>query len=154
MDPKSIFKSLQIIFRALSAGQIIFFFIAVMLVQYGSIQPDPSMSNIFIIVVAVIAFSNIFVSRFVYKSLVEKDKYNDLEKKMISFRTNNIIRLAFIEGSGLISIVGLIVTGNYIFAGFFIAIFAFFFLNKPTLERFAEDYSVSSSELNKIEQQK
>ncbi len=144
---KNFFTSLNIIFFALFAGQTIFFIVGLFLIQSGNITVNPTLDTVFMFVTPVVILSAILVSKFIYAKLVGNfDKSSLLENKMISFRTNSIIKLAILEGANIFSISIMIITANYFYAAFFVILITLFFFNRPTKEQFIMDYEITADE--------
>jgi hypothetical protein len=73
--------------------------------------------------------------------------YNDdLLSKISKYRTFKIIQWALVESVGFLSIVGFIITGNYLYAIVFLFMLGYFFLIKPTKEQFIKDFKISSDQ--------
>lgn len=150
-DPNKMLFNLNIIFLALLSGQIIYFIVGIVLLQTNGAQDLSEISKIFMYIVPLVNAAIILAARFIYgKNLVSLSKDHSLEKKMQSYLTNNIIKLALLEGANLINISVMIITSNYFFAGFFVIIIALYYLNKPTKEKFITEHELSSDEVMKI----
>ena len=145
------FTTVNILFFALVSGQTIYFFIGLFLIQSGNMQGIPGLNTIFMFITPVVVLTSILVSKFIYsKQVASFDRTSSLENKLIFYRTNNIVKLALLEGANIFNISIMIITANYFFAAFFIIIIALFFLNRPTKEKFIMDYEISSDEAIKI----
>lgn len=150
MNNKDIIKTTQIIFWAILTGQIVFLVIAVFLVQSSKIEANPELTFILMIVILMLVIPAIVVGPMVYRTLLTKSLHKkSVEDKLIAFRQNTIIKLALIEAPVLFSLVSFIITGNYIFAVIALAVLVLFVFHKPTTEKFAEDYKLSVSEVEK-----
>lgn len=148
---KSFFPSLNIIFIALLSGQTIYFVLGLYLILSGDMRGMSELNTIFIFITPVIVLSSIAASKFIYsKQVSEFDKTLPLENKLISYRTNNIIKLALLEGANIFNISVMIITANYLFAALFIIIVVLFLLNRPTKEKFIMDYEISAEDVIKI----
>ncbi len=134
---ENFFTSLNIIFFALFAGQIIFFIVGLFLIQSGNITVMPELDTVFMFVMPVVVLSAMIASKFIYTKLVGNfNKSSSLKSKMNSYRTNNIIKLAILEGANIFSISIMIITANYFYAAFFVILITLFFFNRPTKEQF------------------
>lgn len=144
---KNFFASLIIIFFALFAGQTIYFIVGLFFIQSGNITLTPELNTIFMFITPVVILSSILASKFVYTKLVSSfDKSLPLESKMISYRINNIIKLALLEGANIFNISIMIITVNYLYAAFFVIVITLFFFNRPTKEKFIVDYEVTADD--------
>jgi hypothetical protein len=145
------FTTINILFFALLSGQTIYFFIGLFLIQSGNVKEVPGLNSIFMFITPVIVLSSFLASRFIYtKQVTDFDKSSSLEIKLVSYRTNNIIRFALLEGANIFNITIMIITVNYFFAALFIIIIVLFFLDRPTKEKFIVDYEISSDDSLKI----
>ncbi len=148
---RSFFPNLNIIFIALLSGQTIYFVLGLYLILSGDMRGMSELNTIFIFITPVVVLSSITASKFIYsKQVSEFDKTLPLENKLISYRTNNIIKLALLEGANIFNISVMIITANYLFAALFIIIVVLFLLNRPTKEKFIMDYEISAEDVIKI----
>ena len=145
------FRTNDIIFFAILAGQIIYFLIGLYLIQSGSTEGMESLKTIFMFVTPVVVLSSILAAKFIYSKMIfDFDKTQPLESKLISYRKNNIIKLALFEGANIFNISVMIITADYFFAALFIIIMILFFFNRPTKEKFIMNYEVSADDVLKI----
>ncbi len=145
------FTTIDILFFALLSGQTIYFFIGVFLIQSGNMEGLPGLNTIFMFITPVVVLSIVLSSKFIYsKQVASFDRTSSLENKLVSYRTNNIVKLALLEGANIFNISVMIITTSYFFAALFIIIIALFFLNRPTKEKLIVDYEISSDEVIKI----
>jgi hypothetical protein len=141
-------KSVQIIFLALLAGQIIFLFISVFLVQSGNVKPNDDLFLILFIVDLMIITPAIVVGPMIYRGFIERANSKKLtQEKFVLYRQGVIIKLALVEAPTIFSIVGYLLTGSVLFLILAIGVLILFFFHKPTLEKFAEDFNIPLSEL-------
>ena len=145
------FVTLNIIFFALFSGQVIYFFVALYLIQSGNINEYGGMNTIFMFITPIVVLSSILGSKFIYtKQVTEFDKSLPIENKLVSYRTANIIRLALLEGANIFNTSILIITANYFFAALFVIIIILFLFNRPNKEKFIMDYEVSADDAVKL----
>ena len=145
------FTTINILFFALLSGQTIYFLIGLFLIKSSNMKRIPDLDIIFMFITPVVVLSSILTSKFIYsKKVASFDKTSSLENKLVSYRTNNIIRFALLEGANIFNISVMIITANYFFAVLFIIMIALFFLNRPTKEKFIVDYEISSDDSLKI----
>ncbi|MEO8230905.1 MAG: hypothetical protein ABI638_01395, partial [Ignavibacteriota bacterium] len=105
------------------------------------------LNTLFMFVTPVVILSAIIASKIIYTKLVGNfNKSSSLENKMISYRTNNIIKLALLEGANIFNISIMIITANYLYAAFFVILITLFFFNRPTKEKFIMDYEVTADD--------
>ncbi len=145
---KTLFASIKNIFFGLLAGQIIYFMVGLFLIQSGNINTDSLLNTIFMFVTPVFILVSVYVSKVIYIKLVSSfDKSVSLENKIISYRSNNLIKLAILEGANLFNISVMIITSSYLYAAFFVILITLFFLNKPTKDKLIMDYEVTAEEV-------
>lgn len=141
-------KSVHIIFWTLLAGQIIFLFISVFLVQSGNVKPNEDLFFILFIVNLMIITPAIVLGPMIYRGFIERALSKKLTKgKFILYRQGVLIKMALVEAPIIFSIVGYLLTGSIIFLILAIGVLILFFFHKPTLEKFAEDFNIPFSEL-------
>lgn len=139
---KPFFTTLNIIFLGLLGGQLIYFAIALFLIQSGNMKGIEGVGTVFMFITPVVVFFSIFASKMIYSKLVNAfDKSRSIEERLNSYRTSNIVRLAIIEGANIFTISIMIITADYLYAAFFALLIAFFWLNKPGEEKFKMDYT-------------
>ena len=152
LNPENFFLTMNVLFFALAAGQIIYFVIVFYLISSGSFKsPAEDLTQIFLFLTPVIILTAVLGSKFIYSRLVNNaDKNVSLENKMISYRNSTIAKLAIIEASNIFTITVMLITGSYFFAPLSIIVLAFFFLNKPARDKFITNYEVSSGDAMKL----
>ena len=150
-NPAKMLQNLNIIFMALLSGQLIYFIVGIVLLQSGQSKGISEMSTMFMYIVPFINVVIILVARFLYgNNLAKLSKEVSIEIKSQSYLTNNIIKLALLEGANLINISIMIITNNYFFAGFFVIIITLYFLNRPSKDKFITEYELSSNDALKL----
>lgn len=141
----------NLLFSALLGSQLIYFIVGLLIIQSGNSDTMPGMNTVFMFIVPVINAAVILTAKFIYgKSLSNLNKDLALESKIKLYQTNNVIKLALLEGANIINISAMIITANYFFGAFFIIISALFFLNKPTIEKFIMEYELKPDDTVKI----
>ncbi|WP_337864848.1 hypothetical protein [Ignavibacterium sp.] len=141
-------KSLQIMFYAMLAGQIIFLFISVFLVQSGNIQLNENLFLVLFIVDLIIVAPAVVVGPMIYRGFINRSlSSKSNEEKFNFFRQGVIIKLALVEAPTIFSIVGYILTGSVVFLFLAVGVLVLFFFHKPSLEKFSEDFNIPLSEL-------
>ena len=145
------FPTLNLIFIAFFSGQIIYLLIGLFIIQNGNMKGIPGLNTIFMFITPVVILFSIFASKFIYsKQVASLDRSSSLESKLVSYRTGNIVKLALLEGANIFNVSVMIITANYFFAALFIIIIGFFFVNKPTKEKFILEFEISAEEALKI----
>ncbi len=142
------FKSIQIIFFALLAGQLIFLFISVFLIQSGNISTNEDLFLILFIIDLMIVTPAIVVGPMIYRSFMSRViPEMSLTDKINLYKQGTIIKLALVEAPTIFSIVGFLLTGSFVFLFLAIGIIILFFMHRPSVEKFCEDFQLSFSEI-------
>lgn len=150
-SPKENFKVTNIIFIALLAGMFLMLAAAYFVVSNNEYQTDDSIFNILLLVNAFLSGLMIFLPRKMYDAAVNLyDKSRDLGSKINHHRTQNIVRWAMIEASVLFAIVSAFVTGDLIFLAFALVMITFFYIHRPTIQKFETEYKLSSEERSQL----
>ena len=150
MDDNNIseqFRVTGIIYGALIFGPIIFFAIALFIVENKKFEPIQSINEIFKFLIPIAGFAVMFLARSIYNKNISPINYNDdLLSKISKYRTFKIIQWAQIEAGAFLSLVGFILTGNYLYAIVFLFLLGYFILIKPSKEQFINDLKISSEQ--------
>ena len=150
MDDNNIseqFRVTGIIYGALIFGPIIFFAIALFIVENKKFEPIQSINEIFKFLIPIAGFAVMFLARSIYNKNISSMNYNDdLLSKISKYRTFKIIQWAQIEAGAFLSLVGFILTGNYLYAIVFLFLLGYFILIKPSKEQFINDLKISSEQ--------
>lgn len=143
------FKSLNILFLAFLAGQVIMSAIFSYLVLQEKQNTSDALFGMFVPFVIVAAVG---LSYFIYnKRKVEGADLDDGEEKINHYFQTSILRMALLEGPILMILTFMFLDGdlNYlIYVGIGIVAFIYF---RPGQPQFISDYEVSMEEQNEIE---
>jgi hypothetical protein len=141
------FRVTRIIYGALIFAMITFFAISLFIVENKKNEPIQSIDEFFKLLIPLAGFAVMFLARCIYNKNISSVNYNDdLLSKISKYRTFKIIQWALVESVGFLSIVGFIITGNYLYAIVFLFMLGYFFLIKPTKEQFIKDFKISSDQ--------
>ncbi len=150
MDDNNIseqFRVTGIIYGALIFGLITFFAIALFIVENKKIEPIQSINEIFKFLIPIAGFAVMFLARSIYNKNISSMNYNDdLLSKISKYRTFKIIQWAQIEAGAFLSLVGFILTSNYLYAIVFLFLLGYLILIKPSKEQFISDLKISSEQ--------
>ena len=144
-------KSLDFIFVALLSSQLLsvltFYFL-----KSNNYIPDLELNGTIIkIIVMLINLSAFFLGKFFYNILVKKIHIDEpLEKKLNSFKTISLFRLALIESVNLINAIAFLFTGDNSILLVFIIMLVLFFTQRPTRQLFARDFNLTEEEKNSV----
>ena len=132
---KEYFKTLQIIYYALVAGQLIFVSIGFYMVKTGRFNiNNPSLNNVFIYIIPLIVIGGVLLSNFIFnKKLNDAKGKPSLIEKMTTYRTCLIIRYGLLEGPSFLAVIAYLVTNSIIFLGLAGLIIVLFSTFKPTI---------------------
>jgi uncharacterized membrane protein len=148
---QNFFTTLNIIFIALSIGQLIFFGVVFFIASQNSIQRSLDLDSILLYLSPIYSISMIFLSKFLYNKYSQNvDKSLDIKSKAMKYRTASIVNWAMLESANLFSLVSFLITGNYVHLLIFTGVFAGFILNRPSKEKFITDYNVTTDEINNL----
>ncbi len=150
MDDNNIseqFRVTGIIYGALIFGLITFFAIALFIVENKKIEPIQSINEIFKFLIPIAGFAVMFLARSIYNKNISSVNFNeDLFAKIAMYRTFKIIQWAQIESGAFLSLVGFILTSNYLYAIVFLFLLGYLILIKPSKEQFINDLKISSEQ--------
>lgn len=144
---KEQFKSINILWLALLAGQLIFFLVTYFLVP-GTGNESMEIFQTIVPVVMLGALGGVYlISR---RRTVEGAALDSLEEKVNHYRATIIIRSALLEGANLLAIVAMLIDqpGPYLLY-FAVGIAAFLYF-RPVINRFVQDYQVSEQEAQEL----
>lgn len=142
------FKVLQIIFYALVAGQVMFGFVALLLIQMAGFNAElQDLENILLIIVCVFVFSGYLGSRIFFQVRMKSARArNSLAEKMDDYRGAVIIRFALLEGPSMLSIIAYLITGLWAFLIIAAFIIVIFFALRPTPDKAINDLQLNLNE--------
>jgi hypothetical protein len=144
---KNQMKITNTIFVGLTSGLIVFFIVAVYLMQNKFAVQAQVPDTILTFLVPVFGLLMMSLSRLLYKKFLSRlspDK--DLIQKLIQYRTSKIISWAMIEAAALPALIASILTLNYLYIAVFVLLFGYFLLSRPTRESFVKDFRLTSDE--------
>jgi len=149
---KDYFRSLQISYFGLIAGQVLFGAFALFIDLV--VQPDFALNQIrdvLIYIVPLIAFVGILGSNLVFKSRLKRLKIKvKLIEKTNDYRAALIVRYALLEGPSFFALVIYYLTGDMLFLGVSGLIVAVFLTIRPTIERAASDLDLNLNDKQAI----
>jgi hypothetical protein len=141
------FRLTGIVYSALIFGMIIFFAIALFLVESKKFEPVQSIDEILKLLIPLVGFAVMYFARVIYKKNISSVNFHDdLLSKFSRYRTFKIIQWSLVESVGFLSVVAFIITGNYFYTIVFLFMLGFFVLIKPTKEEFFRDLKISSEQ--------
>jgi len=145
-------KTLKIIFFALLSGLIFFSVVTPLIRQTGSFPEDFPYRNWLLVFIILFAVVSISIGILVYnRRLTSIHEMSSLADKLSAYREALIIRYATVEAPSFFAIIGYLLSGNMIILGIGLAIIAWFFTMRPSIEKIAEDLELNPEEKMKLE---
>ncbi len=83
---------------------------------------------------------------FYHKKTKHIDSTLRLSSKIAMFRTAFVVRIAMLEGIGLLTIIGYLVTADKSFLYMFVVVFVLFLIHAPTKQRICNDLELSEED--------
>lgn len=155
-DPKQGLKAIQILFIALVTGLVIFHIIVIawLLISGPTIkQADPVFDKgalAFAFIVAAIALYAAF-NQYKKRILEIKNSDNSLDDKLNQYRSILILYLALCEGPGLLAVILLFLTGNYLLLIASTAMILGMFAKAPLLKRIVNDLGLDWNQQQELQ---
>lgn len=152
LTSKAYFKTIQIIYYALIAGQLFFAFIVLFLIYGMEFKAEmQDLKNIFIIVATLFAIGGLFASQMIFRNRLDQAKSRtNLPEKLGDYRSALIVRFALLEFPSFLSIVFCMITGEVIFLGLSGLIIAVFLSIKPTKDKAINELELNTSDVNSL----
>jgi hypothetical protein len=147
MNVKSYFKTLNLLFYALLAGQLSFAFIVLILTFSGSWHSTIDTNNIYYFVVLMVVAGVYYGGNFLYKSMMQKIKTKEsLINKFDQMRIAFILKFTLLETASFISIVFYLLTMDYMFLIVALLVIFLFFISRLNKEQIITDMNLSDDE--------
>ncbi|HWP82523.1 MAG TPA: hypothetical protein VNN76_07700 [Bacteroidota bacterium] len=139
---------LSIIFYALLASQLIFAAVVFFLTQSENLMP-PIQGNLVIeFVLPVVIVLEILLARFLSARRIDAIRAESVpQRRMELYRTAFILKVAMLEGAGLLALVGYLLSQNLLFLAMFLLIVLVFLMNRPTTQSASDALGLSESQL-------
>jgi len=143
------FKIAIIIYGALIIGQLIFFAIALFIVEKNVVESVQYLDDIFQVLIPILGLFVMILVRSIYnKNLSSVNSNEDVNSKIVKYRGFKIFQWVLVESVSILSIIGLIITSNYLYAVVFLFMLGFFILIRPSKEQFFNDFKISNDQKN------
>lgn len=151
LTSEAYFKKLGLIHIALIGGVALFAGVVYFLLTGDDVISEAEEENIIKVVLPIVAVSSVIATIFIPKNLLAKAKNKELlESKMGSYFSITIIRLALLEGAGLTTTVGALLTGDMNFFYLILAIVIFMVVNRPTPDKAIQELDLSEENAAKV----
>ncbi|MBS1598265.1 MAG: hypothetical protein JST75_08565 [Bacteroidetes bacterium] len=141
-------KTIQILYKALLAGQLIFAAIITFLVTTGRApSQSTSASNVFLIVAVVVALACIPAGYILFRQRIEVVKQqNDFSAKLEGYRASLILQLGLSEMPALLAIIMYFMTSNQSFLILLVLLFVNFLNLYPSRNKIVKQLELNSEE--------
>lgn len=148
-EAKKILSKMNILHLAICVGPTIFALSIAYIVSTGtSFGVTGVSSNVILIFVCILFATSLFLSKMLYRKKVESINPNEpLSGKLTTLSGAFMLKLGMLEAPALLCIVAYMMTANFYLlfpAGLILIIM---FLEKPTVNRVANDLNLSSEEI-------
>lgn len=148
-----IFKSMQLLHRALLFGQVLFALLAFYLVYTGKfdaayLQHD----QIFQLIAILFSVAGFFGGSKLFKNKIEDiSKSNtDAKERLEGYKAAAIIQWALLEGPTLFAIICFLLVGNYAFLALAIALILVFTILAPTKIKISILLNIKEADIDKL----
>ena len=151
MNSNNGFKALNILHKALLAGQIIFTAVIVLTV-YSKLQLPvlTEMDRMFQVIAILLAAAGFFAGSSLFKKKllqIREMQSANAKEKFAVYRSACIMQWALLEGPCLFSIISFFLTGNYAFIALAVALILLFTMLGPSKLKIALQLGISEEEL-------
>jgi hypothetical protein len=152
----SYLMTLRVIFFAFLMSQITLGLFMIAFNQMGGLSeglPPTEISSVFRIIVPVFALSAIFGSQYLFNAKLRSiNKGKSLAEKLTEYRTAFLLKIAFIEGAAMLSLVVYFLTNYWLFIAIGGILAGVFVMYYPSAERIAQHLELLPAEKEKISQ--
>ena len=146
------FKSLQILYKALFIGLLLFGSIAILLVKNGFATGNNFPADIFLYVAIALSVTLVSLSYKLFnKKLEEAKQQNNLGDKLNGYRAAFILQLALCEMPGLFTIICYLLTGSKMFMWLLLLLLLNFGSRYPTKSKLIQQLELDMEEENMLD---
>jgi len=111
-------------------------------------EEESELSQLFLVLVPLVAVAGIAASFQVFKLMVKKAReHPDLKSKVSRYGSALIVRYALLEAPSLLGIIAFFLTDNYLFLAISGLIVALFFVIRPTKAKLEQDLELTPTEI-------
>jgi hypothetical protein len=148
LSPKQFLKMTRVIYFALWCGLMTFLIMTLFLIDNKHLF-NVDISDQLMLVTFILSCINLPAGYLIAKMIFSKTDQNDLLKnKLQKYQTGQIIRLAFSEGVGLLSIISLLLTSNLFFLVFLLIVLFIMIQYFPTPEKIGKAVTLTPTEID------
>lgn len=146
------YKQIQILFFALLAGQVMIGAVIYFLLITGEFAPKTG-ENMFNYIVPVVVLGSVAASVFINRHVGQRaGEQAGLQEKLLHYRTRNILRWAVLQGGNMIALVLAALEGDTLLLFWFAFGVMAFAVMRPSLDKFREEYQLTNTERQELEQ--
>jgi hypothetical protein len=154
MQKGNALKALNIIHKALMAGQILFVSVCAYLVYSQSVVPVVSkeLDRVLQVVALVLTAGGIFagMSLFKKKLIQIREMQTAAKEKFNLYRSTCIVQWALLEGPSIFCIICFFLTGNYAFLALVVVVLFLFAMTAPSKQKVLLQLQISEAELDDL----
>lgn len=152
-DNNSPFRSLQLIYRALLWGQILFLILALILA--GTIIKEKASENLdrqLQVIAVLISFSAFIIGSRIFKKKLFQARHANVsvKEKLEMYRKASLIQWALMDAATIFCIVGYIITHNFSFIGLALLLLVIFGGMNPFKSKVMLQLALSPADLDKL----
>lgn len=154
MKNATVFTSLNLLYKAMLAGQVIFtavMFVLVYKEEYSPVFAEYEKT----IQVAALVFSAlaIFIGNSLFKkklALINEQTITDSKTKLTQYRSASFMQWALLEAGCLVNGICLFLTGNYAFLALAAVLLLYFAMLVPVKNKIAAQLNLQTSDLDEL----
>ncbi len=149
MVPKTFLRSVNILFMALVAGQVMFALVAIFVVRMKQTVAgfDRQFIDVALWLIPAIAVAGIAIGWLFFNARLKAVRAKGtLAEKLGGYQPAMIARLAIMEGPSLLALAVFLLSGEYIFLGTSAFVILAFLFNRPTKNRIVQQLQLHDDE--------
>jgi hypothetical protein len=153
MQKGNALKALNILHKALMAGQILFASVCAYLIYSQSVLPGAKeLDKVLQVVALVLTSAGIFagMSFFKKKLMQIREMETAAKEKFDLYRSACILQWALMEGPSIFCIICFFLTGNYAFLAIVLVVIFLFAMTAPSKNKIQLQLQISESELDEL----
>ncbi len=154
MTSGSYFRVLRILHIALTMGVMFFLGVGSYITFFSPpiTPPEEEFPFVYFTILLLISMSTVGIGLFVFRVILAKiPKQESLRRRLQVYQTAFLIKMALLEGPGLLSGVFLILTGKWIFVVVGVVLVAFMLMQVPTIDSVSQSLELPVTERGILE---
>lgn len=146
------FKQLNVLFLVFLTGLVVVIVGVLAGSNLGRNPSNPETEDLMLWAVPALALAQLLLSQFVYKSRIKRVKSTEkLYEKMAGFKNGMLLRFIVLNSASLLSAIGFLMTGQWLFLGVSLIVAGVMFFYRPTVKRFIEDLELDAVETKVVQ---